>query len=396
MKTGKLILNDSNRSMHTFLIVLTIFASTGLQSWRSLFNNYASEVLGADGFWVGLIQSVREVPGFLALLVIFLLMLMPEHRLSSLSIVVLGIGLIFTGFSSSLLLLLAATLVMSTGFHYYETTCKSQVLQYFDKPSASMMLAKIRSITALSNIAVGAAIWGLLEILNFSMEFIYILVGIVITLAGLYSFTKNPVDKTLPAQKKKMVFKKKYWLFYLLNFFAGSRRQIFVVFAVFLLVVKYNFSVQTIVILFVVNNIINYFVAPVIGRMINSIGERKVLSIEYASLVFVFLGYAYIDSAIVAAVLYVLDHIFFNFSIGINTYFQKTADNTDIAPSMAVSFTINHIAAVFIPLAGGMMWTWNPSLPFVAGAALSLISLIFVQKIHTPEIEAMKQQQKHA
>lgn len=395
MNSRKLVLNDSNRSMHNFLIALTIFASAGLQSWRSLFNNFASETLGADGFWVGLIQSVREVPGFLALLVIFLLRLMPEHRLSSLSILVLGLGLIFTGYSSSLFLLLAATLVMSTGFHYYETTCKSQVLQYFDKPSASLMLAKLKSITALSNIAIGGAIWVLLQLMGLSMQMVYIIMGIVITAGGIISFTKNPVDKNLPAQKKKMVFKKKYWLFYLLNFFSGSRRQIFVVFAVFLLVVKYKFSVETIVVLFVVNNVINYFVAPLIGRMINSIGERKVLSIEYTSLIFVFLGYAFIDSAAVAAVLYVIDHIFFNFSIGINTYFQKTADTTDIAPSMAVSFTINHIAAVFIPLAGGMLWTWQPSLPFIAGAFLSFVSLLFVQKIRTPEMEQMAQK-KHA
>ena len=180
-----------------------------------------------------------------------------------------------------------------------------------------------------------------------------------------------------------MILKKEYFLFYLLNFLSGARRQIFVVFAVFLLVDNnhFGFSVQLISILFVVNNIINYFFTPLIAKGINRFGERKILSLEYGSLILIFIAYAFVKSSILIGTLYILDHIFFNFSMGIKTYFQKTADPKDIAPSMAVSFTINHLTAVFFPFLGGVLWLIDFKIPFLIGSFLSVISLIAVQFI---------------
>jgi hypothetical protein len=106
-----------------------------------------------------------------------------------------------------------------------------------------------------------------------------------------------------------------------------------------------------------------------------------VLSLEYGGLIFVFMGYTLTQSAWVAALLYIFDHLFFNFSIAIRTYFQKVADPRDTAPSMAVSFTINHIAAVLLPAMGGALWMIDYRIPFLAGAAMSLISLAAVQRI---------------
>ena len=152
-------------------------------------------------------------------------------------------------------------------------------------------------------------------------------------------------------------------------------------FAVFLLVKKFQFTIQEITILFVINNVINYFLSPLIGKSIIRFGERRVLSLEYFSLIFIFLAYASVQSKALLALLYILDHIFFNFAIAIRTYFQKMADPRDIAPSMAVGFTINHIAAVFLPAIGGLLWMVDYRIPFVAGAGMSLVSLIAVQQI---------------
>ena len=178
-----------------------------------------------------------------------------------------------------------------------------------------------------------------------------------------------------------MVLKKKYWLFYVLNFLSGARRQIFVVFAVFMLVQKYHYSVKDIAILFIINNVITYFISPYIGKGINHFGERKMLTVEYIFIFLVFAGYAFIEDRTIVAVLYILDHIFFGFSMGINTYFQKTGEYEDIAPSMAMGFTINHISAVVVPVIGGLLWILDWRIPFVVGMVLSLLSLFFVQKI---------------
>jgi hypothetical protein len=50
--------------MYRYLLVLTVASAIGLQGWRTLFNNFAVEVAGLDGHQVGIIQSVREIPGF--------------------------------------------------------------------------------------------------------------------------------------------------------------------------------------------------------------------------------------------------------------------------------------------------------------------------------------------
>jgi hypothetical protein len=121
--------------------------------------------------------------------------------------------------------------------------------------------------------------------------------------------------------------------------------------------------------------------SPLIGKSIIRFGERKVLSLEYFSLIFVFLAYATVESKILVAILYILDHVFFNFAIAIRTYFQKVGDPRDIAPSIAVGFTINHIAAVVLPAIGGLLWIVDYRIPFVFGAVLSMISLVAVQQI---------------
>ena len=368
--------------MYLYLIVLTISSTMGLQAWRTLFNNFAVEVAGLNGQYVGMIQSVREIPGFLALLTVFVIIFIKEYRLSALSILILGLGVAATGLFPSYAGLLMTTLVMSFGFHYYETTNMSLTLQYFDEKTSPWVFGKQRSYAAATNVAVGIFIY----LAAFRLDFtkIYLLIGGMIMLAAVWGLARNPSDTTLVAQRKKMIFRKKYGLFYFLTFMAGARRQIFMAFSVLLMVEKFNYSVQEITILFVINNIINYYLSPLIGQSIIRFGERKVLSLEYLSLIFIFIAYAATGSKWFVALLYILDHIFFNFSIAIRTYFQKVGDPRDIAPSMAVGFTINHIAAVFLPALGGLLWMIDYRIPFVGGAMMALVSLLAVQMIRAP------------
>ncbi|WP_456408386.1 MFS transporter [Caldithrix abyssi] len=367
--------------MFRYLMVLTIASTAGLQIWRTLFNNFAVEVAHLGGNHVGIIQGVREVPGFLALLAIFLLKVIAEHKLSALSILILGLGVGLTGFFPSFTGLIVTTLIMSFGFHYYETTNQSLTLQYFDRQTSPWVFGKIRSISAASNIVAGLFIYLLTYLLSYRN--LYLTGGLFIVFIALWALLQDPVDKNLPVQHKKMIVKKKYWLYYALTFLAGARRQIFVAFAVFLLVKKFQFSIREVTVLFIVNNTINYFLSPLIGKAIIRFGERKVLSVEYFSLIFIFLAYAFVQNRWVIALLYILDHIFFNFAIAIRTYFQKIGDPKDIAPTMAFGFTVNHIAAVFIPVLGGLLWMLDYKIPFLFGAALSVLSLSLIQLIRT-------------
>ena len=375
----KTIEQAKKNPMYLFLIVLTIGSTMGLQTWHTLFNNFAVDVAGLTGRHIGMIQSVREIPGFLALLTVFVIIFLKEYHLSALSILLLGLGVAATGFFPSYAGLLLTTLVMSFGFHYYETTNMSLTLQYFDAATSPWVFGKQRSYAAATNIAVGLFIYLTAFWLDFTK--IYLLFGGLIMLAATWGLARNPSDTTLVPQRRKMVIRKKYALFYFLTFMAGARRQIFIAFSVLLMVEKFNYTVQEITILFVINNAINYYLSPLIGRSIIRFGERKVLSLEYLSLIFVFLAYAATGSKLIVAILYIFDHIFFNFAIAIRTYFQKVGDPKDIAPSMAVGFTINHIAAVVLPAVGGLLWVIDYHIPFIFGAFLSMISLIAVQRI---------------
>ena len=378
-KGRSLMINKEQQPMYRFLLVLTISSVIGLQAWMILFNNFGVEKVGLTGQHVGTIQSIREIPGFLALLAVYFLLIIKEHRLSSLSIILLGAGTAAAGFFPSYIGLICTTLIMSFGFHYFETTNMSLTLQYFDKNTSPLVFGKLRSYAAASSVFAGLLIFGLDFILDY--KGMYLALGSIVTLAGLWAFFQDPTHKNLVPQHKKMIFRRRYSLFYFLTFMAGARRQVFIAFSIFLMVKVFNFTVKEVTILFIFNNVVNYFLSPLIGKAIVRFGERKVLSIEYAGLILVFLAYAFTQSKIVVIIMYILDHILFNFAIAIRTYFQKVADPKDIAPSMAAGFTINHIAAVVLPVLGGIVWMVDYRIPFIAAAVMSGISLIAVQKI---------------
>ncbi|BDD05239.1 MFS transporter [Aureibacter tunicatorum] len=369
--------------MYTFLFLLTTAAAIGFQGWRTLFNNFAVDEIGLNGLQIGGIQSFREVPGFLVFTAVFILMLVKEEKFILWSTLIMGLGIMLTGLFPSFWGLMMTTFIMSVGFHYYETINQSLTLQHFDTLESPKVFANLRSVTAVANIFVGGMVYLLSQVSDFQQ--LYIVLGALVIGIAIWAYIKMPnVEQPVP-QNKKMIIKKEYWLFYALNVLSGARRQIFVVFAVLLLVEKYGFSLMQITMLFVLNNIIAIFTNPLIAKYINKFGEKKMLGIEYISLALIFIAYATIESAWVAAFLYLLDHVFFNFSIGIKTYFQKTADPKDIAPSMAVGFAINHVAAVVLPVVGGFIWLINWKLPFIGAFVLCLLSLIVVKFMKSKE-----------
>ena len=369
--------------MYRYLLILTIVSAAGLQGWRTLFNNFAVETVGLSGFQVGIVQAAREIPGLLALCVIFLLVVIKERRLSAVSVMFMGIGAVLTGFLPSFTGLLITTFIMSLGFHYYETTNQSLILQSFDEYQSPLVMGNQRSMMSLVCVAVGIAIFLFSNFLSYKIMFL--LIGLMILAAGVWGITNEPACKKEHVQNKKLIFRKKYTIFYILTLLSGARRQIFMVFSVFLLVKKFGFTIQEITLLFIFNNVINYFVAPLIAKAIKRFGELAILRCEYSSLIVIFIAYAFCPYKYLVTVLYILDHISFNGAMAIRTYFQKIADKKDISSSTAVSFTINHVAAVFLPVIGGYLWMINYRIPFICGAVLggcSLIAAQFMRKQH--------------
>ena len=364
---------------YPFLLLLALVSVAGLQAWRTMFNNFAVDEVMMDGLGVGLTQSVRELPGFLTFLVVYFLLWFKEHRFAAWSVVLMGVGMSLTGFFPTMGGLLMTTFLFSTGFHYFETVNQSLTLQHFSTDESPFMMARVKSYSGIVNIIVGLVIFVLATWL--SLKSMYVIFGLIIALLAVYALFMKKELPVRAVQTKKILIRKKYWLYYVLSFLSGARRQVFVVFAVFMLVKKYDFTVQQVTILFVVNNLLTFFIYPYIARGIRRFGERKMLSVEYASLFLIFLGYSFFETPWIVAGLYVLDHVFFGFAMGVNTYFQKIAAPEDIAPSISTAYAINHISAVVIPIVGGGLWLLNWRIPFLAGAGLAVVSFVFVQFI---------------
>ncbi len=176
-------------------------------------------------------------------------------------------------------------------------------------------------------------------------------------------------------QHKGIVLRRRYWLYYALTFLSGARRQLFMAFGGWLLVERFGYDLASLSLLLFIYCAINLFAGPLFGRLIVRIGERATIILENVALIVVFLGYAMTTSGFVAGALFVLDGVFFTLMIAQRTYFQKIADPGDIAPTASVAFTINHIAAVVIPILFGRIWIQDPSLVFNIGAAIATGSL---------------------
>ncbi|WP_040696788.1 MFS transporter [Pseudoalteromonas citrea] len=376
------------RSPFGFLAIATSIMAITFAGWMALLNNFAIEAAQFTGAHMGMLQSLREIPGLLAFTAVFVLLVLKEQTFALVSLCLLSIGVAVTGLFPSIYGLYATTVLMSIGFHYFETINQSLSLQWFSKDEAPQQLGRLMSIKSLASLLTYAAIWLSVTFFSTDYQWLYLSIGGVGLLLTIYLIIAFPAFTISSTQHKKIILRKKYSLYYILLFFSGARRQIFMVFAGFLMVEKFGFDVAQITALYMVNHLINIFVAPKIGKMINKVGEQKTLTIEYAGLVLVFIGYAVVDSAMFAAALYLIDHLFFAMAIALKTYFQKIADPEDIAATASVSFTINHIAAVVIPAAFGVVWLYDQALVFYFGAGLAACSLLLSQFV-TPHLDKL-------
>lgn len=369
------------RQPRTLLYIMAAAMPFSMGTWMALINNFSVEYAQFNGADMGLLQSIREIPGFLSFAVIFLLLIFKEQTLALLSLLLLGLGTALTGFLPSFIGLCFTTLLMSIGFHYFETVNQSLQLQWLDKGDAARTMGKLVAMGSASSLIAYGSVYLALEYLNLSMVWVYFAGGSITFLLAAYAWMAFPRFPQQVEQRKKLFLKQRYWLYYALVFMSGARRQIFVVFAGFLMVEKFGFSAAEITLLFLLNMAFNMVLAPAIGKLIAHWGERRALTLEYIGLIGVFTSYALVEQAELAAALYVIDHLFFAMAIAIKTYFQKIASPEDIAPTAGIAFTINHIAAVVIPASFGLMWLISPAWVFYSGAAMAGLSLLLSQLI---------------
>lgn len=367
------------------LVLMALAMPVAFNTWSALLNNFVIEAANFDGADIGLLHTVREIPGFLAVGVIAIIIFVREQVLALVSLVLLGVATAVTAWFPSMGGILMITMLSSIGFHYYETVNQSLQLQWLSKEEAPRILGWLLAAGSAATLVAYLAIMALWETLGLSYNTVYMVGGSITVLIAIFAMVAYPQFEAPNPQIKKMVLRKRYWLYYALQFMSGARRQIFVVFAGFMMVEKFGYDVHEITLLYLINLVVNIMVAPLLGRAVGYFGERRTLGFEYIGLVIVFLSYGgvyYLGWGVaVAATLYVLDHIFFGLALALKTYFQKIADPGDIAPTAAVAFTINHIAAVFLPVSLGFLWLWSPAAVFLLAACMAAISFMLAMLI---------------
>lgn len=365
----------------TLLFLLAIGNAIAFSTWQVLLNNYVIERAAFTGEEIGLLQSLREVPGFLAFTAIWVLFFIRQQKFAILSLVTLGLGTAITAFYPAALWLYFTTVLMSIGFHYLETLQNSLSLQWLDRQEAPHVLGQILSARSFTSLVVLGCLYVYFLVFETNYIAVYLLSGGACIAIGIFCWLAIPRFDDTVIQRRELFLRKKYWLYYALTFLSGARRQIFVVFAGFLLVEKFGFPIENVVLLTLVNAAMTTWLAPRIGRLISVIGERRALTLEYLGLIVIFVSYAFVSNIAIAIMLYLLDHLFFAMAIAIKTYFQKIADPADIAATSGISFTINHIAAVVLPALLGLVWVINHSVVFLIGAVIAVGSLALSQLI---------------
>ncbi len=372
----------SNRRLLIYVLAANFLLFFGFQVWSTLFNNFAVEELNIGPVGVGWVQAVREIPGLLGFLLAFIAMVISEVRIMAISIAVMGLGIIVTGAATALPLLLLATLVMSFGFHFFSASSASVVLMAVKQHDAPRILGTLGSIGSMAAVAGTATVLFLAQPLGYRT--LWYAVGVICVVGGLILFPIAPKSDALPLSRR-FIMRRRYWLYYTLSFLMGCRRHIFTTFAIYLLVREYHIPIQTTAILFMANSIINIFTLRWTGMLVGKLGERVALSISFGSLIFVFLGYAYIPVLSVLYVFFILDNVLFGFNLGLTTYFQKIAvSREEITGNVSVEQAINHIAAVFVPIIGGVAWVkYGSQAPFLVGVLIVAASLVLTQFIRT-------------
>jgi hypothetical protein len=354
-------------------------------TWSALLNNFVVEEAGFTGVEIGWLHTVREIPGFFAIGVIAIIIFIREQTLAVISLLLLGAATAVTAWFPSFAGILTITMLSSIGYHYYETVNQSLQLQWIEKERAPQLLGWMVAIgSGASLLAYGLLVltW---KAFDLSFNFVYLTGGGAAILIALYCWFAFPQFEAPEPQRKQLILRRRYWLYYALQFMSGARRQIFLVFAAFMMVERFGFEVHEVTALFLINFVANMFFAPLMGKAVGHFGERNALAFEYTGLILVFLAYGGIYwlgwGVVLAAVLYVIDHLFFALAFAMKTYFQKIADPGDIAPTAAVAFTINHIAAVFLPAGLGYLWVNAPGAVFALAAGMAAVSLMLALMI---------------
>ncbi|MBC7319909.1 MFS transporter [bacterium] len=377
-----------NRNYGFIILSISVFLlnlSMGLHT--SVFNNFAAQEMKLRPDQLGILEAFRETPGLLIAFISAIFSFMRKQYLAGLSFILSGIGFSLYFRVTDLFGLIYAGFIWSLGLHLWMTLSPVFTLSFAEERGKGRRLGQINSVTAFASLTAMSFVFLTGRFISFRT---YYLIAGILPLIGALLVLKIPYKTKAEIDPPPLVFRKEYMLYYVLNFLEGSRRQVFATFALFVLTKVYKVPIQHISLLLIINSIMNMIVAPRAGRLIDKLGERSILLFSYTGALLIFIGYALTKSVLALSILYCLDNISINFSLALTTYIDKISRPNDLSPNISMGVTVNHIAAVTMPIVGGILWErFNYQIMFLLGALIVLISITMASRIKLEEKTTM-------
>jgi predicted MFS family arabinose efflux permease len=366
---------------------------TGLNSGVS--TNFFKEIIKMNSGQQMALAGVREIPGLLLMFIAALSMHLPLTWRAAVSVVIMGIGYALYAVVNSYVALVAVALVGSLGFHSWMPLTSSLALGLTTKAHSGKVLGSLASIGALASITallVSFVFSNFVPRDHFPLRTFLAAGGISMIIAGLL-IVRLPkhIGRTVKEQPR-LLFRRRYWLYYVLTFFEGSRTQVFGAFNLLVLVQYYHWDVYHITALLAASGLVNFLLARRLGHLLDHIGERLTLAVSYVLLSLCFVGYALAQNPLLLGVFLICINLLVTLSMGLSTYVNRIAPPEELTPTLSTGVSINHITSVSMSLLAGYLL--NKGVPYAllcwGAATIIIISVPFALAIRIKPVPVLQ------